>query len=47
MTRFEKSLERIKKNVEPQDQWTESDCEHYKTIIEALEIANSVRKDEN
>lgn len=40
MNRFEKALERIKKNVLPQDSWTEEDWEHYKTVIEALEIAS-------
>jgi hypothetical protein len=39
MNRFEKSLDRIKKWVEPQDSWTEDDWEHYKTVIEALQIA--------
>ena len=39
MNRFEKSLDRIKKYVEPQDDWTQEDWEHYKTIIEALERA--------
>ena len=38
MNRFEKSLERIK-NILPQDNWTEEDWEHYKTVIEALELA--------
>ena len=40
MNKFEKSLERIKKNVEIQDDWTEEDLEHYKTIVEALEISS-------
>lgn len=39
MNKFEISLERIKKNVEIQEGWTEEDREHYETIIEALEIA--------
>jgi hypothetical protein len=38
MNKFEKSLERIKKNVKIQDSWTEEDFEHYKTINEALEF---------
>lgn len=42
MNRFEKSLERIKKNVFPNDKWTDDDVEHYKTVIEALEIAAKV-----
>lgn len=37
MNRFEKSLDRIKKNVFPQDNWAEEDWAHYKTVIEALE----------
>mgnify|MGYP003303089681 CR=1 FL=1 len=39
VNRFQKALDRIKKNVFPQDNWTEEDWEHYKTVIEALEIA--------
>lgn len=46
MNRFEKSLDRIKKNVEPQYGWTEDDLEHFKTVIEALEIA-SEKENEN
>ena len=42
MNTFEKSLERIKKNVEPQDSWTEEDWEHYGTIVKALEIASEL-----
>ena len=44
MNRFEISLDRIKKNVEIQDSWTEEDLEHYKTIIKALEIASELCK---
>ena len=40
MNKFERSLDRIRKNVEIQDCWKEEDVEHYKTIIEALEIAS-------
>lgn len=40
MNKFEKSLKRIKKNVFPQDNWTDEDIEHFKTICEALEIAS-------
>lgn len=40
MNRFEKSLDRIQRNVEIEDGWTDDDLEHYKTIIEALEIAS-------
>ena len=42
--RFDKSLDRIKKNVDVQDNWNEEDLEHYKTIIEALEIASKIEK---
>ena len=44
MNRFEISFDRIKKNVEIQDSWTEEDLEHYKTIISALEIASDLCK---
>ena len=44
MNKFEMALERIKKNVEIQDSWTEEDLEHYKTIISALEIASDLCK---
>lgn len=44
MNRFEKSLNRIKKNVEIQDGWTQEELEHYKTVIEALEIASQTEK---
>lgn len=44
MNKFEISLERIKKNVEIQDNWTEEDLEHYKTIMKALEIASGLCK---
>ncbi|MBQ8301025.1 MAG: hypothetical protein IJX57_03590 [Clostridia bacterium] len=37
MNKFEKALDRIKKRVEPSDDWTEDDIEHYKTVWEALE----------
>lgn len=42
MNGFEKALDRIKKNVENQDNWSEEDFEHYKTIIKALEIASEL-----
>ena len=38
--RFSIALDRIKKNVEPQDNWNEKDWQHYKTVCEALEIAS-------
>ena len=44
MNKFEMAIDRIKKNVEIQDSWTEEDLEHYKTIIEALEIARDLCK---
>lgn len=37
MTDFEISLERLK-DVEPQDNWTEADWTHLKTIQKALEM---------
>ena len=40
MNKFETAIDRIKKNVEIQDSWTEEYLEHYKTILEALEIAS-------
>ena len=42
MNKFEVALDRIKKNVEIQDGWTEDDLEHYKTILAALEIASEL-----
>lgn len=44
MNKFGMSLDRIKKNVEIQDGWSEEDLEHYKTIIEALKIASDLCK---
>jgi hypothetical protein len=44
MNKFETALDRIKKNVEIQDSWTEEDLEYYKTIISALEIASDLCK---
>lgn len=44
MNKFEMAIDRIKKNVEIQDSWTEEDLEHYKTIIEALEFASGLCK---
>ncbi len=38
--KFEVALDRIKKSVSPCDNWTQEDMEHYKTIVEALEIAS-------
>ena len=35
--KYEKALSRIKKNIEPTDDWSEEDYQHYFTIIEALE----------
>ena len=42
MNKYEKALERVKKNVEPADNWTGEDLEHYKTIIKALEFMCAV-----
>lgn len=36
--KYENALERIKKNVEPADNWTDEDREHYRTVVKALEI---------
>ena len=44
MNKFEVALDRIKKNVEIQDGWTEEDLEHYNTIISALELASDLCK---
>ena len=38
MNRFEKALSRIRRTVTPGDDWTEEDKEHYRTIIDALEL---------
>jgi hypothetical protein len=38
--RFSIALDRIRKYVEPQDNWSEEDWEHYKTVCEALEMAS-------
>lgn len=38
MNKYEKALERIKKNVEIAENWTDDDREHYETIVKALEI---------
>jgi hypothetical protein len=45
MNRFETALERIKRHVEPQDDWSDADWNHYRTIIEALEIASERKND--
>lgn len=47
MNKYEKSLERIKKNVFPSDNWTEEDVEHYHTVIEALELAAKQNEGDN
>ena len=46
MNKYEKSIERIKKNVFPSDNWAEEDLEHYRTVIEALELAVKQREGE-
>jgi hypothetical protein len=54
MNKFAKALDRIKKNVVPQDNWSVEDMEHYMTVIEALaycseknNIANGVTVQES
>ena len=47
MTKYEKALERIKKNVFPNDDWTDEDYEHFKAIIEALEHMCLISKEMN
>lgn len=37
MNKYEISLDRINRRVEPSDDWTEEDWTHYKTVREALE----------
>ena len=44
MNKFEIAIDRIEKNVEIQDNWTDEDREHYRTIIKALEIASDLCK---
>lgn len=44
VNRFEKSLKRIKRNLEPADCWTEEDWEHYRTIITALEFCSKIEE---
>ena len=44
MNRFEKSLKRIKRNLEPADCWAEEDWEHYRTIITALEFCSKIEE---
>lgn len=40
--RFEKSLARINKYVEPTDDWTDEDYEHIKAVTDALKIASEM-----
>ena len=40
MNKYEKALQRIRKNIEISEKWSEEDINHYKTIVEALEIAS-------
>ena len=44
MNRFDKALERINRLVEPQDDWTNDEIEHFKTVVEALKIASNQYK---
>lgn len=39
MNKFEKSLSRMRKQIKPDDDWSQEDKEHYLTIIQALEMA--------
>lgn len=41
--RFEKSLSRINKYVEPTDDWTDEDYEHIKAVTDALQIASDIQ----
>ena len=43
--RFEKSLTRIRRNIEPIDDWNEEDWEHYFTIVKALEFCSENYKE--
>ena len=42
--RFEKSLARINKYVEPTDDWTDEDHEHIKAVTDALKIAGDIEE---
>lgn len=42
MNRFDEALERIKKNLEIQNDWTDEDFDHYHTIVFALKIASDL-----
>lgn len=42
--RFEKSLARINKYVEPTDDWTDEDYEHIKAVTDALKIASDIEE---
>ena len=42
--RFEKSLLRISRNLRPEDDWTQEDIDHLKTIIEALETCSDLEE---
>lgn len=44
--RFEKSLVRINKYVEPTDDWTDEDYEHIKAVTDALKIASDIEEAE-
>ncbi len=39
---FEKALDRIRKNIYPEDSWTKEDIDHLKTIVFALETASEM-----
>lgn len=43
--RFEKSLQRLSRNLRPEDGWTQDDIDHLKTIIEALETCSNMEEE--
>jgi signal transduction histidine kinase len=45
MNKYEKALERIKKNVFPADDWTDEGIEHYNTIVESLEHSKQIARE--
>lgn len=42
MNRFDEALERIQKNSEIQNDWSDEDFDHYHTIVFALKIASDL-----
>ena len=47
MNKFDEALERIQKNLEIQDGWSDEDIDHYQTIVFALKIASDLWEDYN